>query len=315
MTDKSKAYTWVAYMMTHQPEAMQHLLKYGTPSDELINLSNRKVQITVDKGDTRWMSFPISLNKSAGQKLLFKAAKDINTFKKLIPLGAYLTLRDIQESVTARRKDAQENVHLVAEAIMHRVASEFKSEVLFSFDSINAWIKAKCGKTLGYLTIRKAIELLESKFYLKVREWGERGNRRKATKIYVILDSRLWKSDELISACDEWIMVNAHCMNDVYSRESIARQDVLEAHIHKYAASILDEDETIIQEGPAWAPLRRLFGAVDGTMAVVEDVSTPMTVEDFLHEIQTNRLLGELVPTLHSNEPISQKSSTRIRSG
>lgn len=312
MTDKSRAYTWVAYMMTHQPEEMQHLLKYGTPSDKLIQLSNRNVEITVDKDDSRWMSFPISLNKSAGQKLLFKAAKDLAAFKKIIPLGAFITLQDIQDSVKLRRKDAQDNLLLVAEAILHRCATEFKAEVLFSFDSINAWIEAKVGKTLGYVTIRKAIELLESKFFLKVREWGQRGNRRRATKIYVNFDSSIWKASEHITACDEWVISSAHCMEAVYSRESTTRQDVLEVHIHRYSERILSEAVSVIAGGSAWPALPGLFPAVDATMDLAETSSAPMTLEEMLHELHINRFLGELVQPLQEDDTSSRENSSEL---
>lgn len=313
MTDKSKAYTWVAYMITHQPEEMQNLLKYGTPSDKLIQLSNRRVEITVDKGDSRWMTFPISLNKSAGQKLLFKATKDLLAFKKLIPLGAFVALQDIQDTVKLRRKDAQENLLLVAEAILHRCATEFKAEVLFSFDSINAWIEAKVGKTLGYVTIRKAIELLEEKFFIKVREWGQKGNRRKATKIYVNFDSAMWKAGEYLADCDEWVTSAAHCMNAVYSRESTTRQDVLEVHIHRYSQKILDEAVSVIAGGTYWPAMPGLFRAVGASMNLAETSSAPMTLEDLLNEIQADRYLGDLVPSVHPNDSSSGEVCLSVR--
>jgi hypothetical protein len=303
MDIKSKAYTWVAFMMTHEPVEIAKLLKYGTPSEELIRLSNSRTEITVDVNDKRWMTFPVSLNKSAGQKLIFKAAQDVYAFKKLIPLGAYLALQEVKDLVKTRRKDTQDNIHLVAEAIMHRCASEFKSEVLFSFDSINAWIKAKTGKTLGYITIRKAIELLEEKFFLKVREWGVKGNRRRCTKIYVNFDSAMWTALEHLPACDKWILENSASMQEVYVRENTTRLDVLEANIHKYADRILLGETS----------KARLFPASDDKLSVDTLEIVNIEEEVLWDDAYIDRLLGSLVPSMHKDVSYSGEVSSSIR--
>jgi hypothetical protein len=289
-------------MWQRHPDEMKKLLKHGTPSDELIILADKKFEYTV-RGKTKFWSFPESLHKSAGQKLLFNAVKNVRLFTESIPLLAFATYSELVSTLKLRRADTTENTLLVAEAIMHRVAVEFKAEVLFSFDSINAWIKAKSGKTLNFLTIRKAIELLESKFYLTVREWGVKGNRRKATKIAVHLDSKLATS-EIVMPADEWIISHVHCMNNVYSRESDTRQAVLEVHIHRYAAGL-----PIHEDGPAWAPLRRLFGDEDATMVLAETSSAPMTFEEMYDEVHSNRFLGELVQPLREDDSVSREGS------
>lgn len=308
---KSKAYAWAAYMWQRHPDEMKKLLKYGTPSDDLISLAEKKFEYTV-RGKTKFWSFPESLHKSAGQKLLFNAVKNVKLFIQSIPELAFASYQELVSQLKLRRADTTENILLVAEAVLYRAATEFKAEVLFSFDSINAWIKAKSGKTLGYVTIRKALELLESKFYLTVREWGTRGNRRKATKIYVHLDPKL-VTPEIAAACDEWITSHAYCMNDVYARESVARQDVLEANIHNYADSLLSEETSILNDGPVWAPVRRLCGTSDDTIEQAETSSAPMTLEELLHEIQINRHLGELVQSVHSNDSSVGTSSDPVR--
>jgi hypothetical protein len=308
---KSKAYAWAAYMWQRHPDEMKKLLKYGTPSDDLIKLAESKFEYTV-RGKTKFWSFPESLHKSAGQKLLFNAVKNVKLFVQSIPVLAFASYQELTSQLKLRRADTTENALLVAEAILYRAATEFKAEVLFSFDSINTWIKAKTGKTLGYVTIRKALELLESKFYLTVREWGTRGNRRKATKIYVHLDPKL-ATPEIAAGCDEWIISHANCMNAVYARESIARQDVLEANIHNYADSLISEDPSILDDGPAWAPVRRLFTTSDDTMEHAGTSSAPMTLEELLHEIQIDRHLGELVQPLYSNGSSIRASSDPIR--
>lgn len=309
-TDKPRAYAWVAYMMTHQPEEMKHLLKYGTPSNKLIRLAEQPVGMTTVDGKYKIITFPESLNKAKGQKLVFDAAQRISIYIKTIPTQAYDVLQDVIQNVTHRRKDTLSNIRLVAEALCHRAASEFKHEILFAFDSIITWVKSAYGKDLGYLTIRKALEALQVSGHIKVREWGVRGNRSKCTKI----ELRPLAKEYILtytSKVDSWMDSLAHAMIKVYARESTTRQNVLEERIHHYADELANE--TV--DGPVWPTLPRLFPAADDTMSVAEASSAPMTVEEFLHEIHTNRLLGELVQPLQENEPASEESSIRVRAG
>lgn len=305
--DKPLAYAWVAYMMTHQPEEMKHLLKYKTPSSNLIRLSEQPVGMTLSNGKFKVFTFPESLNKSAGQKLLFDSAVALNVYLKTIPLQAHTLLEHVRTHVTHRRKDTQANLHMVAEALCHRAASEFKHEILFAFDSINTWIKAAFGKELGYLTIRKCLELLQEAGIIRINEWGKRGNRSKCTKIELITDTK-----ELIltytSTVDAWLDSYAHAMMKVYARESITRQDVLEERIHHYADELANE----AVDGPAWPPLRGLFGPVDDTMVQAETSSAPMTLEELLYELHIDRFLGELVQPVREDDTASRKNSRKL---
>lgn len=287
---------------------MKKLLKYGTPSDELIRLADKKFEYTV-RGKKKFRSFPESLHKSSGQKLLFKAATAVDSFKKEIPVLAYVTYREIAAQVQLRRADATANLHMVAEAIFYRAAVEFKPEILFSFDSINAWIQSKYGKVLGYHTIRKAIELLQSKFYLQVVEWGVKGNRRRCTKMSLNFTKATCASFLLDS--DQWIFEGFAAFKSVESREITARQDVLEIHIQRYLAKLEDGNAT-----PVWSDVPRLFPKADDRIAVVSAASDDVVVmeEDTLtDEDYFNRLLGGMVPTLQANGSYAGSSNPGIR--
>lgn len=297
-------------MMTHQPDEMSRLLKYGTPSNELIKLSEQPVGMTLSDGKFKVFEFPVSLNKAAGQKLLFEAATRIKTYLRTVPLQAYELLEHVRTTVKHRRKDTQANLHIVAEAILHRAASEFKHEVLFAFDSINVWIQAAYGKELGYLTIRKCLELLQESRILRVNEWGKRGNRSKCTKIEIIPLAKEYILT-YTSKVDAWLDSAVHAMMKVYAREATTRQNVLEARIHHYADELAGQSI----DGPAWPELARLFPVTDASMSVAENVSAPMTEEEFLHELQINGFLGELVQPMHAHGTASRESSFRIRSG
>jgi hypothetical protein len=253
--------------------------------------------MVVASGEKKKVFFPVSLNKSTGQKMIFKAAQDIDTYIKTIPVQAYELVHYVKENVTHRRKDTQANLHIVAEAIAHRAASEFKHEVLFAFDSINTWIKAVYQRELGYLTIRKCLELLESAGIVKVREWGVRGNRAKCTKIEIVpITSKLTAA---ISQVDAWLDSAVHAMMAVYTRESTTRQDVLEGRFHHYAAELLAKE---LSDGPAWSELPTgHFPAKRDKLVQAEKVSAPMTLEEMLYAIQDDLRVGELVHSVQAN--------------
>lgn len=307
--EKAKAYAWVAYMFTHESEEIKRLLKYGTPSDRLIRLAARSRKMVVASGEKKKVFFPVSLNKSAGQKMIFKVAQDIDTYIKTIPVQAYELVQHVKENVTHRRKDTQANLHIVAEAIAHRAASEFKHEVLFAFDSINTWIKAVYQRELGYLTLRKCLELLESAGILKIREWGVRGNRAKCTKIEIVpVTSKL---TALISKVDIWVDSAIHGMMAVYARESTTRQDVLEGRFHHYAAELLAKE---LSDGPAWPELvTGHFPAKRDKLVQAEEVSASMTFEEMLYEIQNDLRVGELVHSVQANGFSRASSNAAIR--
>lgn len=293
-------------MWQRHPEEMKKLLKYGTPSDELIFLADQKFEYRVD-GKLKFRSFPESLHKSAGQKLLFNAVKNVDEYKKAIPVLAYVTYREVVAQVKLRRADATQNVHMVAEAIFYRAAVEFKPEILFSFDSINEWINTKYGKILGYQTIRKALELLEEKFHISVREWGVRGNRRRCTKIALHFTRETCASFLLDS--DSWIFEGFDAFKAVEARESTARQDVLEHHIQRYLAKLEDDSAPAV-----WGPVPRLFPVVDDRMVDTEiaEISAQFSEKVITYETYVDRLLGGLVPTLQEAVPIVGQVSSGI---
>lgn len=292
--DKPSAYAWVAYMVTHQPEEMARVRKYGTPSDELIKIAEQPVAMTTSSGKFKLIFFPESLNKRAGQELLFKTLQQVDSYIRTIPIQAFDLLNEIKTTLRVRRADTKSNVLMVAEALLHRAASEFKHEVLFAFDSINTWISAVYKKELGYLTIRKALEILVEQGFIKVNEWGKRGNRSKCTKIEFLplRESILTYTSNL----DEWLLYNDHAMNAVYRRESTTRQDVLESRFQHYADQVAAE----MMEQSRWAQGARLFPAADGKMAVVAPIGVAGTEKDMFNETYIDRLLGGLVPTLQA---------------
>lgn len=307
--EKARAYTWVAYMMQRHPEEFKKLLKYGTPSDEMIRLTYRRIFLHVDKDDVRRVRFPLSLHKSAGQKLLFKVTQDLYAYKLALPEALYHAFEEAKVLVKCRRADATANVLIVAEAVFSRAASEFKQEVLFSFDSINAWIKCKYGKILGYQTIRKALELLESKFIITVREWGQKGIRNKATKIYIHLDSS-WRNCNLGKA-DEWILNNSSAMKAVYAREDFTRYSVKEAETQAHLAREQAKEPVI---GPVWSTLVDLFGPKHDTIVEKPADAVPTTiVEEAWKNDDFNRFLGGLVSSMQEDGSNPRQVGSGIR--
>lgn len=296
--DKSRAYSWVAYMVTHESDEIKRVLKYGTPSDRLIELAAMPIEMKLANGTTKKVFFPESLNKRAGQNLLFQTAKRVTHYIRTVPLQAYSLYEDIKLNLKHRRQDTLSNYLMVAEAVCHRSASEYKHEVLFAFDSILAWIKAAYNKDLGYLTIRKALESLELAGFVKVHEWGVRGDRKKCTKIQITPDPR-----ETIltytSKVDDWLMSVDHAMFAVYTRENVARLDVLEERIHHYADQMALKDESRHAQG------YRLFPVSDDTLTETEVLEEDgVWTDEYI-----DRLLGRLVPAVQENDSCSREGS------
>ena len=301
-TDKPSAYAWVAYMITHQPEEMQFLRKRGTPSETLIKLSEQPVAMTTSDDKYKLVTFPESLNTSKGQKLIFECLAHIDLHLKCIPMKAFDLFQHVKTTVRNRRSDTERNIHMVAEAIIHRAASEFKLEVLFAFDSINAWIKNIYGKELGYNTIRKAIEILAEAKILKVNEWGVRGNRSRATKIELIPVMRksiLTYTSEL----DDWLMFRDSGMIAVYARESATRQNVLEKAIQHYTDMLAKDNEVT-----SWADL--FFDSGELLVADGKMIEVTIVKEKDDH---FNRLLGQLVPAMQETNPAVGQVGPGIR--
>lgn len=306
--DKHTAFAWVAYMLTHEPDEMRNILKYGTPSDRLILLAETPRLLTVG-GKLRKVTFPESLNKAVGQKSLFKITKRVASYLQTIPVHSYALLQQIKTKLKARRADTLSNYLLVAEAVCHRAASEFKAEVLFAFDSINTWIKAVYNKELGYHTIRKALEAIEAAGFFKINEWGVRGVRTKATRI------ELRTSEEYIltytsNHVDDWMIYLDHGLTKVYNRESTTRQDVLEAQIHYFADRM--SAELAESKNAHYARGIRLFDVADGKI-LTEAQIVPLEEQEIWDDAYIDRLLGRLVPTLQEDGPDNRKSSFRTR--
>lgn len=306
--NKPRAYAWVAYMITHEPEEMARVRKHKTPSDRLITLAETPRIITNSSGKLQKITFPESLNARAGQKALTETLERVDQYLKTIPMQAYDLLSQIKTTLRVRRADTKSNILMVAEALLHRASSEFKHEVLFAFDSINTWIKAVYDKELGYLTLRKALELLQEQGFIRVNEWGKRGNRAKCTKVEFIPTPR----KEILtytSDLDDWLLFNDHGMMAVYRRESTTRQDVLEARFHHYA----DEMAAMLVEESRWAQGARLFPSDSGKIAVVEPVKAQVIEKELFNETYIDRLLGGLVPSLQEDESFAGQASSGIR--
>jgi hypothetical protein len=288
--DKAKIFAWTAYMLTHQPEEMKRVLRYGTPSENLITISEQPVLMTTVDGKTKLITFPESLNTRKGQRLLFEAAQRVTEYIRTVPVQAHTLYEEIKTTLRHRRKDTLSNYLMVAEAVCHRAASEFKHEVLFAFDSIIEWVKSVYQKDLGYLTVRRALEALQDAGFFKVREWGMRGNRSKCTKIEIMTSRRNYILT-YTSKVDDWMMYLDHAMMKVYARESTTRQDVLEQRIHHFA-------DQVIQDDSRYAEGYRLFASTDAKL--VEEV-TEVAVEineGLWDDVYIDRLLGRLVPTV-----------------
>ena len=281
-------------MMTHESDEIKKFLKYGNPSDRLIALAEVNISMQVD-GYLKNVTFPYSLNTAAGKKKAYNICKRVSEFLQYIPTLAHNLLKDIKTDVKHRRSDTQSNIHMVAEAVLNRVATEFKPEVLFSFDSLILWVKTVYGKDLGYLTVRRALEFLENAGYLKVVEWGKRGERSKATKIKVDLSPR----DYILtytSDCDMWLDCTAHAMAKVYARESGTRQDVLEAKIHHYIDQQFAENNVVSRHAQGY----RLFPSADAKLVEQVATATVETEEVFWDDVYIDRLLGGLVQPLQA---------------
>lgn len=303
--NKAIAFAWAAYMISHEPEEIAKLLKYKNPSDNLRVLADKKITFTLSDGKVINSCFPLSLASSAGVKLLYNAVVNVNAYIKDLPRHALTMLLAIKFDVKARREDTRLNIQIVAEAILHRVASEFKPEVLFAFDSINTWIKSAYGKELGYLTIRKALEALEQQGYLVVREWGKRGVRTRCTKIYMIFDG---KPNVTLANVDDWLASVDHALMAVYSRESTTRQEVMAQKFYHYVEQLVETDPELSR----YAQGARLFPASNDRLAVVGVLKDGAPCTKDIAHVHTSRFLGRLVPALQENGPHARPAFTGV---
>jgi hypothetical protein len=303
--DKTLVYSWAAYMWSHHPDEMKKFLSRGTPSNELIKLSETPVGMTLSNGKFKVFIFPQSLNSRAGQNSLYNALVAVKKYVYTIPTQAFGLLTHVKATLRSRRADAKANTVMVAEAILHRAASEYKHEVLFAFDSINVWINAVYQKELGYLTIRKSLEVLIEQGFIKVNEWGKRGNRSKCTKIEFLPQEHILTST---SDLDEWLLYRDHAMNAVYRRESVTRLDVLEENFHHFIDMMEEDEAAEIRATTRLKAGTRLFPAADDRMAV-EQVSSEKEVK---HEVNTNRFLGRVVPAMQETVSAAGTPSTGV---
>lgn len=307
---KTLVYSWAAYMWTHQPEEMKLFLKHGTPSETLIKLAENPIAMTMSDGKFKAFAFPQSLNSSTGQKTLYNALVNVKKYVYTIPIQAFATLEDIKTNLSVRRSDAKANTIMVAEAILHRAATEFKHEVLFAFDSINVWINTKYGKELGYLTIRKALEVLVEQKFIKVNEWGKRGNRSKCTKIEFLPKEYILT---YTSTLDDWLLFSDHAMTAVYRRESTTRQDVLEARFQTYIDELQEESVVEQRVTEFLSSGRKLFKSPRVT--IVEQEETIVSEENI--DVEIDRFLGGLVSAVQEDGSYSGevRSSVRRKTG
>ncbi len=300
--DNSQDFKVAARLLSTHLEDVNHFLKYGTPSNSLISYVLET-------------KFSKSLNTAAGQKRLYGMLKIIKQFIKELPIRSYLLHQDVKVNFQHRRADTRNNAIQVAESILHRISSEYKPEVLFAFDSINVWIKSVYKKELGYHTIHKTLELLEEQHFFNIVEWGKRGARGRCTKIKAIFPEE--KNLSFTSDIDDWLLSRDHAMMAVYARESTTRQDVLEARIHCYAEGWLEDQE---KEMSLWDQGFRLFKTQDAIISSdAEKVSVENDLEELINDVDINRFLGRLVPTLQENGSSDRKSirqlSGSVRSG
>lgn len=297
-------------MCSREATEIDHFLKYGNPSDRLIGLSEAKFVMRVD-GHLKNVEFPYSLNTAAGKKKAYSIIKKVRQYINDVPSLAYGLLLDVRKNVTHRRSDTQNNIQMVAEAVINRVASEGKPEVLFAFDSIITWVKTAYGKELGYLTIRRSLELLQAQGYLTVVEWGKRGKRGRCTKIKVDLNFEREFEDFSVEA-ELWVEFTAPIMDAVYARESTTRQDVLEAQIHFYADQVLVEANAESRHAQG----ARLF--TKSSARIVTDASDEVVLETiekvfYNDEDYVTGLLGELVSTVQAYGSGNRKVGAGIR--
>jgi hypothetical protein len=297
--DKAKIFAWTAYMLTHQPEEMKRVLRYGTPSDTLIKISEQPVLMTTSDGKTKLITFPESLNTRAGQNLLFDAAQRVTEYVRTVPVQAHTLYEEIKATLSHRRKDTLSNYLMVAEAVCHRAASEFKHEVLFAFDSIIEWVKSVYRKDLGYLTVRRALEALQEAGFFKVREWGKRGNRSKCTKVEIMTSRRNYILT-YTSKVDDWMMNLDHAMMKVYARESTTRQDVLESRFHHYADQLAAE---MLEESKFAQGARLHFGSGDKLVEQATEESVVEINEGLWDDVYIDRLLGRMVQPMQEAVP------------
>lgn len=303
---KTLVYSWAAYMWTHQPEEMKLFLKNGTPSENLIKLAETAVGMTLSDGKFKVFTFPQSLNSRAGQNSLYNALVAVKKYIYTIPAQAFHLFTEIKTTLRVRRTDARTNTIMVAEAVLHRAAVESKHEVLFAFDSINTWINAKYGKELGYLTLRKALEVLVEQGFIKVNEWGKRGNRSKCTKIEFLLQEHILT---YTSELDDWLLYSDHAMTAVYRRESVTRLDVLEANFHHFIDMMEDDEAAEIKATARLKSGARLFASTDAKMVESTELSSEEVLEN---EVNIDRFLGRLVPTMQEVVPIARQTGTRV---
>lgn len=279
---KCKAYAWVAYMTTHHPDEMVRVRKHGTPSEGVEKLRR---------------GFPLSLKSRRGQQLLFDVLKRYDLHCKSIPQKSFELLQHVKTTVKHRRADTQANLHLVAEALLHRSAFDYKQEIIFAFDSINTWLDAVYKKTLAYHTLRRCLEMLDEQGIITVVEWGKRGYRQAATRIRMNYVTHFGRKRP--AGLDDWLMMSDHGMYAVHGRESTTRQDVLEATINWFSDKMAEEARQAAPRGPynKSETQQRWFG---GPAKPVKPVKVQV-LEEINDDVDV--FLGKLVPALQKDEP------------
>ncbi|GAA3194048.1 hypothetical protein ACFO1B_03785 [Dactylosporangium siamense] len=253
--DKSQGYRWVTWLRSHHRSEFARILRYGTPSDELVALAEFPVLLrSAHESEMEWVEFPLSLSRRSGQALLFETAKQVDSYMKSIPMFSWTTVSSCREiSSTRRTWEMRRSAELVAEAILYRAAVEFVNTVLCAYSTIQTWISKAHGVELSLLGIGNALrwwsEVEGSPF--SVLEWGQRGGFGQPTRIRIRFGTevgatpsptpeapartsprrptgttRSFRASQ--EQADEWVLSYAHAMNAVYRL-----QDELKAHAQK----------------------------------------------------------------------------------
>lgn len=241
---RSVAYHYATWLYFHERQEIERLLRYGTPSDRLVELERR----------TNFL-FPLSIRKN--QNELFDAAGKVKAYFQSVPVMAWRTAGRLHALASVRRTaDARRLAVLVGEAVLHRSACEFADTVLCTQENIGLWISKAYGVTVPKMSVGRILafwnDLERSPF--SVSEWGSRagtptkidiGYYSREVDLYFASSEDPPEPSSLTSlricmgsnssstaaekaeqqAADDWVLEYAHAMNAVYAHQEERRQD------------------------------------------------------------------------------------------
>jgi hypothetical protein len=130
--NKSHAFQWVTWLRSEHRREFDRPLRHGTPSDWLVEEAKfAKLLTNRHNGNVVWVTFPLSLSRRSGQRLLYDTARAVDGYVRSIPVLAWRTLAEVRVLASARRTaEARRNAELAAEAVLHRAAVEFTHSAL-----------------------------------------------------------------------------------------------------------------------------------------------------------------------------------------